>query len=389
MRKRFPDAVIVGAGPAGSTAAFLLASNGLRVVVLDRSHFPREKLCGGLLTWKAIQTHVAAFGVSAATLKSEKIIRVESHRYLVGGRNSQPIHGTLAYPFHLVERKVYDQFWLDRAVSAGADFRPGVRVTAFDPAASQVVTADGDILHGRFVLGADGVASRVRSALWRAGKIADPRGAETAIAIETFAPRTLPGAFPDHPCLHYGYIPWGYAWSFPAPERQILGILGLRNKSGHRVAACFQDFLASQPVRMENGLRFQCRSLPYGNYLATPGWKNALLLGDAAGLADPFLGEGIYYAHRSAQLAADAILETRSHPESAIQAYRSRFLRILYPELRYAHAARRLIFSLPPRLYYPFLKLLLRATPRVWEETIQGQRTFRWFKKTVQPALSH
>ncbi len=381
MRQSIPDAVIVGAGPAGSTAAFLLASRGLRVVVLDRSQFPREKLCGGLLTWKTIQTLADVFGVTAATLKSEKIIRTESRGYLVGGRNGRRIRGTLDYPFHLVDRKTYDQFWLNRAISAGAKFRPGVRVTAFNPSTSQVVTADGDILRGRFMLGADGVASRVRSALRRTGKIADPRSGETAIAIETFVPRTTSGAFPDQPCLHYGYIPWGYAWSFPAPERQTLGILGLRNRTGHRVAACFQDFLASQPVRLENGLRFQGRSLPYGNYLATPGWKNTLLLGDAAGLADPFLGEGIYYAHRSAQLAADAILETRSRPESAMQAYQSRFRRILYPELRYAHAARRLIFCLPPRLYYPFLSLLLRTMPRVWEETIQGQRAFRWLKK--------
>jgi geranylgeranyl reductase family protein len=381
MRTSVPDAIIVGAGPAGATAAFLLAANGLRVVVLDRSHFPREKLCGGLLTWKTIQTLASVFGVTAATLTAEKIIRHESRGYLVGGRNSRPMHGTLDYPFHLVERKVYDQFWLKRAVSAGAEFRPGVRVISCNPSTGQVVTSDGEILNGRFVLGADGVASRVRSALRRAGKLADPRRGETAIAIETFAPRTIPGAFPDHFCLHYGHIPWGYAWSFPAPEHQTLGILGLKNKSARRVAACFRDFLSSQPVRMENGLRFQSRSLPYGNYLATPGWKNCLLLGDAAGLADPFLGEGIYYAHRSAQLAADAILETWSHPESALQAYRSRFLRILYPELRYAHAARRLIFSLPPRLYYPFLNLLLRARPKVWEETIQGQRTFRWFKK--------
>jgi flavin-dependent dehydrogenase len=189
MRKSVPDAVIVGAGPAGSTAAFLLASNGLRVQVLDRSHFPREKLCGGLLTWKTIQTLAAAFGVTAATLKSEKIIRVESRGYLVGGRNSRPIHGTLDYPFHLVERKAYDEFWLKRAVSAGAEFRPGTRAMSFNPATRQVVTADGEILHARFVLGADGVASRVRSALRRAGKIADPRGGETAIAIETFATR--------------------------------------------------------------------------------------------------------------------------------------------------------------------------------------------------------
>ncbi|MBI5582115.1 MAG: geranylgeranyl reductase family protein [Deltaproteobacteria bacterium] len=381
MRKRVPDAVIVGAGPAGSTAAFLLAANGLRVVILDRSPFPREKLCGGLLTRKTIQTLAAVFGVTADTLRSEKVIRHESRGYLVGGRNRRPIHGTLDYPFHLVDRTVYDHFWLERAVSAGAEFRAGARVIAFNPSTSQVVTSGGDLLQGKFVLGADGVASRVRSALRRAGRIADPRGGETAIAIETFVPRTVSGAFPDYPCLHYGYIPWGYAWSFPAPERQALGILALRHKAGHRVASCFRDFLSSQPVRMEKELRFQSRSLPYGNYLATPGWKNTLLLGDAAGLADPFLGEGIYYAHRSAQLAADAILETRSRPESALQVYRSRFLRILYPELRFAHAARRLIFSLPLRLYYPVVSSLLRAMPKIWEETIQGQRRFRWLKK--------
>jgi flavin-dependent dehydrogenase len=107
---------------------------------------------------------------------------------------------------------------------------------------------------------------------------------------------------------------------------------------------------------------------------------------DAAGLADPFLGEGIYYAHRSAQLAAQAVSESRSQPESAIGRYRKSFHRAIYPELRYARAGRQIIFSLPPSFYFPVLTILLRLMPKVCEETIQGQRTFRWLQRIAKPS---
>jgi flavin-dependent dehydrogenase len=106
-----------------------------------------------------------------------------------------------------------------------------------------------------------------------------------------------------------------------------------------------------------------------------------MLVGDAAGLADPFLGEGIYYAHRSAQLAAQAIAECRSHPESATHRYREMYRRLIYPELRYARAGRQIIFSLPPSFYFPLLTVFLRLFPKICEETIQGQRSFKWFRR--------
>ena len=98
-------------------------------------------------------------------------------------------------------------------------------------------------------------------------------------------------------------------------------------------------------------------------------------------MADPFLGEGIYYAHRSGQLAAQAVIESRSKPESAAGLYRDGLRRVIHPELRYAHAGRQIIFALPTSLYYPVLTVLLRLMPKVCEETIQGQRTFRWFRR--------
>jgi flavin-dependent dehydrogenase len=103
-------------------------------------------------------------------------------------------------------------------------------------------------------------------------------------------------------------------------------------------------------------------------------------------LADPFLGEGVYYAHRSAELAAEAVIASRSHPESAIARYRDSFRRVILSELKYARAGRQLIFSLPPGLYFPVLAALLRLIPTICEETIQGQRSFKWFQK---PADRH
>jgi menaquinone-9 beta-reductase len=104
-------------------------------------------------------------------------------------------------------------------------------------------------------------------------------------------------------------------------------------------------------------------------------------VGDAAGLADPFLGEGIYYAHRSAQLAAGAAIEAYRHPDSALSRYHRHFRRSIYPELRYAWAGRQVIFSLPRAFYYPSLTMFLRLMPKIGEETIQGKRSFRWFRK--------
>jgi geranylgeranyl reductase family protein len=376
------DALIIGAGPAGSTAAFLLASRGLRVILLDRSRFPRPKLCGGLLTWKTLRTVQEIFQVGPHLLHTRGIAHHACRNYTVSGRGRRGLQGTLDEPFHLVDRRAYDHLWLQSAVAAGAEFHPDIAVTGFDPDRNEVLTNRGEAWRGRFILGADGARSRIRRALARGGKIAGSRRGGSAAALETFIPDDAGLEAPDGPAIHYGYVPWGYTWSFPGPGHRILGIAALKEKAGRRLAACFRDFLAACNAPAPRDLRIHAHGLPYGNYLCTPGYRRTLLLGDAAGLADPFLGEGIYYAHRSGQLAAEAVFESRRHPDGALAGYRRRVRRSLHPELRYAEAGRRILFSLPPGLYHPFLAVLLKLAPKVCEETIQGRRSFRWFRKT-------
>ena len=384
MEKAIYDAVIVGAGPAGSTAAFILASRGLTVALLDRQDFPRPKLCGGLLTWKTIQALETVFHTGPRTLAAKGVLRHATREYRISDGCRREVRRTLSYPFHLVDREAYDHFLLQHAISAGAEFYPRSAVAAVDLKRCEVATRNGEKWTGRLILGADGINSRVRHALLRARKISEPRHPGPAVALECVVPRPN-GPSPEHPVIYYGFIPWGYAWSFPCKREQVIGIAALKAKAGRRVAAGFRDFLASLDLSDPSPLHIRSHVLPYGNYLETPGHANVLLLGDAAGLADPFLGEGLYYAHRSAQLAGQAILESRSQPESALDRYRQSFRRFIYPELRYARAGRQIIFSLPPIFYFPVLTALLRLMPNVCEETIQGQRTFRWFLR-LSPA---
>jgi geranylgeranyl reductase family protein len=383
MEKATCDALIIGAGPAGTTAAFVLASRGLKVVLLDRRDFPRPKLCGGLLTWKTIQVLESVFQISPQTLAANGVVRHATREYMIADRGRRSVCRTLDYPFHLVDRQTYDHFWLQHAVSAGAEFHSNSAATAFDLQRREVTTEKGEKWTGRFIIGADGVNSRVRQALAKAGKIGEPAHSGDTTALECFVPRQK-GSFPNCPAIYYGYVPWGYGWSFPDPNYQVvLGMAALKPKIGRRLKDCFREFIESLNLPDSGPLRIQSHGLPYGNYLGSPGYENILLLGDAAGLADPFLGEGIYYAHRSAQLAAQAVIESHAHPEAAAGRYRGSFRRIIYPELRYARIGRQIIFSLPPSFYFPVLAALLRLMPKICEETIQGQRSFKWFRKVA------
>lgn len=378
------DVLVVGAGPAGSTAAFILAGRGLKVALLDRSSFPRPKLCGGLLTWKTVRSLERIFQTRLQTLKSAGVIRLETRRYAVADLRGHALTRTLDDPFHLVDRTSYDEFWLRQAVSAGAEFHPRAAVVSFDPSRCEALTNTGSRWRARVVIAADGVDSCIRGALVADGRLRRPRRRGRAVALECQVPRR-PEAGLDHPAIYFGHVRRGYAWSFPRPRHQVLGIAALTSR-GRRLRVDFQRFLRELKAPDIDRLRVRGHGLPYGNYLKTPGYRDTLLIGDAAGLADPFLGEGIYYAHRSAELAARAVIAAGARPAAALNAYREAFRRWLLPEMRYAWAGRQVVFALPPRLYYPFLALFLRLAPKIAEQTVQGRRSFRWFRlKTPCP----
>jgi geranylgeranyl reductase family protein len=376
------DTIVVGAGPAGSTAAFLLASYGLRVLILDKSNFPREKLCGGLLTWKTVNLLESIFQTTTDYLKSKRIITYSSVKYQVVSSTGFSFQSQLDYPFHFVRRSAYDSFWIDLACRAGAEFRPGERVIALDylDCETKVSTDRGGEFSGRYILGADGAISKVRGLLASQNFIDTDWNSNLATALEVFVPNRRSNDLPDYPFIYFGYIPWGYAWCFPGEHCRVIGICGLNAKAGKLLRNGYETFLKSIPGFSKHVPSPMSHALPYGNYLKIPGYGNILLLGDACGLADPLLGEGIYYAHKSAQLAADAVIRSYREPSSAIDRYACHLKRVIIPELKYARIGRQIIFSLPGVWPYRILTSMLKIMPKKCEATIQGQRSFKWFR---------
>ena len=371
------DIVIIGAGPAGSTAAFILADKGFNVLVIDKHKFPRKKLCAGLLTWKTIKTLEKIFKTDLNYLKSQSVINYQSREYAIYNKKGELIRGKLKFPYHFVDRKIYDKFWLDKAGKAGAKVLTGEKVLSIDIKNSNVKTDKDNIFKANFILGADGVLSRTRNALLKAGFIKNKWSTCLATALEIFIPRQKYSEFSDYPIIYFGYIPWGYAWSFPSAENQILGICGLNRKAKGQFKECFYNFLKNQPVSESKDLNLKGHPLPYGNYLTKPGHNNILLIGDACGLADPLLGEGIYYAHKSGQIAARAVMESRNKPDRALEIYRQLLNKSLIIELKYVKFWRNIVFSIFSIFDYKPLPVFMKMNQRAFEEIIHGQRSFK------------
>jgi len=374
------DAIVIGAGPAGSTAAYLLASNGFKVLIIDKSSFPRYKLCAGLLTLKSIKLLEGIFSTSVDFLKSRRIITYQSFDYKVGSNTGASIKGRLEYPFHFVHRKTYDHHWLKMAQEAGAEFKAGEKIVSLDFSSKQITTENGRRFFGNFIFGADGALSWTRRFLSAKGVIKSDWKSELATTLEVFIPKRQFTGFPDYPVIYFGHIPWGYVWNFPGDQHRILGIAALNLKSGKLLNDGFNTFLKSLHISRQDIPTPKSHALPYGNYLTQPGYGNVLLLGDACGLADPLLGEGIYYAHKSAFLAAKAVIESHSESQNVLKRYTRYLSRDIIAELKYIRLVRQIIFSLPGNWTYKILSSFLRTIPRFCEETIQGKRSYRWFR---------
>jgi len=379
QRKKFYDVIIIGAGPAGSTAAYILASNGIDVLIVDKSPFPRDKLCGGLLTMKTVQLLEKIYAISVESMKDNRLITGQSIDYKVGNFKGTSIKGRLDYPFHFADRRTYDAFWLAMAQKAGAKFKAGDKVVALDFLHQKLATSAGCEYFADYILAADGALSRTRRELSAAGFIESNRNPEMATALEVFISNHYLQHPTDSPAIFFGHIPWGYAWSFPGEHYRTIGIVGLNAKSGKSLRKNFGSFLLSLNIPREKIPRHKSHALPYGNYLAVPGYGNVLLLGDACGLADPLLGEGIYYAHKSAQLASTAILNSFDNPQAVFRSYSQNMENDVIRDLRRIRRMRQITFSLPGIWPYMILSLMLKALPKQCEAAVQGQRPIRWF----------
>ncbi len=371
MSKLF-DAIIVGGGPAGSTAGLVLARKGLDVLILEKKKFPRFKLCGGMLTRKTIDFGQSIFPGFISTLELKGITEKTIESYSIKSEDRLLYHGIAQHPFILVNREKYDHLWMEQAQEAGATMRVD-RAVGVDIQESRVITAAGKTFHGKFILGADGSGSRIRRALAQKTSIMPPWSKHSALAMETFVERKAVD-FQDCPELFLGLVRDGYAWSFPGIKKQVVGICSSRTKNGRELKKILMNLLSRMGLPKPEHQKIQAHFLPYGDYEKLPGYKNVLLTGDAAGLAEPLLGEGIYYAHASGSLSARAIYECMNKPEKSCDVY-SQFLTKIIGSMRNRLLFRRLTLGMPKSVAERSLRFLLPFIAPQLENRIQGQHT--------------
>jgi geranylgeranyl reductase family protein len=300
------EVLVVGAGPAGCAAAYDLADAGLSVLLVDCKPFPRVKPCGGALTIKTLQRlRYSIAPVVKAVARGFEVCLTG-----VGGRLMTSRHPVAV----TTVRETLDAFCLEKTRRRGADFRvvPGLaRIREHDDGIG-VETEDGQTIRSGFLIGADGANSSVRRL------IEDPP-ISYAWALEGQSPRAA-----DAPSgvmrFDFGAVADGFAWSFPKGEHVNVGLYTRRPRPHFgkgELATYVQSVLGLAHPQNVVGFR-----LGVGGEAYNPDRRRIFLAGDAAGMAEPLLGEGLHNAIVSGQAAAGAIIAQARRGADARLLYR-------------------------------------------------------------------
>jgi len=339
------DVIVVGAGPGGSSAAYFLAQRNLRVLLLDKAHFPRDKTCGDGLTPRAVHM-TRLMGLANELRQIGYVIR----RFEVSAPNGHVTGDVIAIgsglPDHalVVPRLKLDERLLRQAINAGAHFQPGVRVDDVrieQGKGTAHVEVTGEQMNRRVAFQAQMaiIATGAHSQLLhRLGLLS--RLPQFIVAARAYFEGVE--GLGDAWALRFDGAPLpGYGWIFPvAPDMANIGVGYFRHQRAASAAKPFESFVSTPAMRalLARAQRVgPLKGYPLrDDFLSSPTYgQRVLLVGEAAGLVNPLTGEGIDYALESGQVAAEhaaAMVTSGDFSQQAHAAY-DRELRDRYQAL--------------------------------------------------------
>ncbi len=394
------DLLIVGAGPAGSFAAELLAKGGAKVALFDGRPEGEPKACGGGVTAKALKAWPQLLNAVGRTINELDLY----------SPSSKKLHLELDEPFAIYSRIAFDCYLRDRARDAGAHvISEKISARRITKASNgwRLTSDSGAEWTGAVLIGADGANSGIAKML--AGKL-PPSDMEVAFGYR--APLPSNGSSPAVVAFLPGWV--GYAWAFPRPDHISFGIATTQDAFEHEplddllwqfMIGYYQqcegadvkfwqvDKQVDKAAKETEQLRAHLKSTAERYAARIPGlaaetWdqrtvsgEDWALLGDAAGFADPVTGEGIYYALRSAELLAQAYIG------GELSSYEAKWRADFGAELRRAAQMRR-------RFYgnfwgAPFTERMIefarghRGVKRVLGDLVAGEQGYVDLKKKL------
>ena len=369
------DVLIVGAGPAGATLAYLLAKDGVDVLILEKKNLPRYKPCAGGLTRRAL---------AALPFEVKEVIEDEAYTVRTFIRNDPLFVETEQKPLvSMVMRDRFDEWLVKKAVEEGARIEEGVGFKSLDGSAGhlKVATSRGDF-GCRLVVGADGVNSRVARALGLEVR----RQTMVALQGEVYLsePCRIEG-FRNTAHFDFGVIPKGYAWIFPKKDHLSIGVLTTSRKVKD-LRRYFHSYLKLKEMNDCATIQsLRPHLIPFHpdgkNRLST---EKGLVVGDATGFADPITGEGIFHAIKESHMASEVLLDALRSGYHRLPEYSRWLKQEMMEDLQCAQRFAGILYRISA-LSTKIIRTHGGTLGRYHTEVISGTKTYReLFRKTFK-----